>query len=780
MSTILNINTDSKKDTLTTREVSKEKHNKRKKHNKKSKKQTNRISLNKEEKIYPSESNDSFGPSTTEKKRNKLRKSVNTNESLNKNTNKTTYRKFLVYKLRKKYDAKIYIYNVKKVNELIFNIPSHFTATFKEYLLKEEDSEFLKRFYHKNELKKKLSTIFCFYEKYSKIFPNYTVIKEGHYMYKNILKKQKMIDKLQRLKEQEKKNKLNLLNLSNDTVFTNGAIESIYGQKDSFYNANLFNIIELDTKNNETIDILRIQEIIKIIGNFENLNEIKKLESLAKKQIIYKKEFRDLRDLSKSIDTHKNKKSKKIINNKNNILNIQNIGLNNNSNQNDSDTEKENKKENKVKKKTMSDKRNNKQKGKLYFISTKQTNVDLNDIKENSYEDEENNLAKSNLNSHKPNDEIILSPYNNKRKGSSHKKNSLKKIKKTRKKNINDNEEININTTNKKNKKNRDNNFVVTSVEYYNKDNTQKIDTIKSFKKINYPMISENNRNISDFNNNTISKKRKYENQFNNALHERNSYSQHKDPNLTIFTTSIPLYKKKVCNDSRGLSITKKNRNSENTTLHTIDATSLKRLSTANGGPTPNYRYNINTKISNLDIEENINNNYVPLLKKIHRNKTDQLNNFRIKYASNRISNTNTNLNTNIDFKNAGVYKKKRLDEDKSCPKKNKYLSLIDKDSIKLKEKKLNLIQNEISSESSSEESSEEEEEEEDERFSQSYRSNNNVNGVVVSNKEKNKGINKDINKKDIRNSITSKKENGDKKNFRLGTNKHKLKIDYS
>ena len=50
----------------------------------------------------------------------------------------------------------------------------------------------------------------------------------------------------------------------------------------------------------------------------------------------------------------------------------------------------------------------------------------------------------------------------------------------------------------------------------------------------------------------------------------------------------------------------------------------------------------------------------------------------------------------------------------------------------------------------------------------------------MVSNKEKNKGINKDINKKDIRNSITSKKENGDKKNFRLGTNKHKLKIDYS
>ena len=114
-----------------------------------------------------------------------------------KNVPKNPYRKFLLYKLRKKYDAKAYIYDLKKVNELIFNIPSHFTATFKEYLLKEEEAEFLKRIYLKNELNKKLRNVFYFYEKYSKIFPNYIVIPEGHYLYKNILKKQKMIDKLQ-------------------------------------------------------------------------------------------------------------------------------------------------------------------------------------------------------------------------------------------------------------------------------------------------------------------------------------------------------------------------------------------------------------------------------------------------------------------------------------------------------------------------------------------------------------------------------------------------------
>ena len=775
MSTIPDINSE-KKDTLVTNKVYKEKRKKRKKHNKKSKKQSNRTSLQKEENLFSVESNDSFGPGTKEKKRNYLNNNKKEKKSVNKNENqKKTFRKFLIFKLRKKYDAKTYLYNIKKVNELIFNIPSHFTASFKEYLLKEENSEFLKRFYYKNELKMKLHNIYNFYEKYSKIFPNYTVIHEGHYMYKNILKKQKMIDKLQRLKEQEKQNMLNLLNLSNDTVFTNGAIESIYNQKDSFYNVNLQNIIELDSKCPETVDILKIQEIIKIIGKYENLNEIKKLESLAKKQIIYKKEFRDLRDLSKSVDTHKNKNKKKTNINKNNIPNIQNLVLNNN-NQNDSDNEKEKQKEIKWKKKITSDKKSNSKERKLFFISTKQRNFYLNDIKENSFEDEENNLAKSNMDTHKSNDKIILSPCINKRETNSNKKNSVKKIKKTRKKNFNDNNEneiVNLNSTNKKKNNNRNNNFVVTSIEFNNKNNKQQNDNNKTFKKTHYPMISDSNKKIFDSTINIISeKKEKNNHKFINTFHDRNSYSQNKNQNLTILTSNIPLYKKKVCNDTRGLSITKKNRNYDNTTFHIIDVTSFKRLSAANGGITPNYKYNINTKISNLDIEEKVNNDFDQgKLKRIYRNQTTQLNNFNLNNISCK------NSKTNIEFKNTGVYKKKRgLDEDKSCPKKNKYLSLIDKDNLKLQQQKINMILNE-ENESSSEESSEEEEENE---ISLSYKSSNIFNGVVMSEKERNMLINSEIKKKDNVNFITNKKENVGRKNFREGTTKNKLKIDYS
>jgi hypothetical protein len=51
---------------------------------------------------------------------------------------------------------------------------------------------------------------------------------------------------------------------------------------------------------NEEQEVIQIQNIIKNIENHENIIGIKDMKSLDKKQIIYKKEFRNLRSLSKS------------------------------------------------------------------------------------------------------------------------------------------------------------------------------------------------------------------------------------------------------------------------------------------------------------------------------------------------------------------------------------------------------------------------------------------------------------------------------------------------
>ena len=179
---------------------------------------------------------------------------------------------FMKIKLRRKYDISVNFYNKKKINELIFNDPSLYTAKFKEYLLLEDENEFLRRFYKNTEKKKKLTTIYNFYANYSKIFPNYIIIPESKYLYKNIQKKQKMIDNLQRMKRHEKKNKERLKNIGNDTILTNTAINSILNQTDSFYKKNLKNIIDISVSKDDTIKNLN-----KIIYKIEeNENQVKK------------------------------------------------------------------------------------------------------------------------------------------------------------------------------------------------------------------------------------------------------------------------------------------------------------------------------------------------------------------------------------------------------------------------------------------------------------------------------------------------------------------------
>lgn len=80
-------------------------------------------------------------------------------------------------------------YNVKIINDIIYNEPTHVVSVFKDYLIYDDVSEFLKRPYTYNEVKARLPKIFDFYEKYSKVFPNFVTLPENKYMFKNIERK---------------------------------------------------------------------------------------------------------------------------------------------------------------------------------------------------------------------------------------------------------------------------------------------------------------------------------------------------------------------------------------------------------------------------------------------------------------------------------------------------------------------------------------------------------------------------------------------------------------
>ena len=151
------------------------------------------------------------------------------------NKNKANYLQELenraYHKLIKHYSNPNYFYNVKMINNILNNEKTHYVEMFKEYLLYEDYNEFLWKYYGKALLYGKLKKILTFYEKYSKIFPNYTALRESKYIYKNIKKKQKIINQINenKKKEQEKENSMNY---DDDNSYSNSSyIKTIFNTK---------------------------------------------------------------------------------------------------------------------------------------------------------------------------------------------------------------------------------------------------------------------------------------------------------------------------------------------------------------------------------------------------------------------------------------------------------------------------------------------------------------------------------------------------------------------
>ena len=127
--------------------------------------------------------------------------------------------------LNRKYLTSIDTFNVKVINDVIYNENTHIVSVFKDFLIYDDVSEFMKRYYNSSESIHRLPKIFEFYEKYSKIFPNYVVLSESKYMFKNIEKKQKLID------EQQKDGKKKNTNTNNSDEEDNRIFDSLFMNK---------------------------------------------------------------------------------------------------------------------------------------------------------------------------------------------------------------------------------------------------------------------------------------------------------------------------------------------------------------------------------------------------------------------------------------------------------------------------------------------------------------------------------------------------------------------
>ena len=120
-------------------------------------------------------------------------------------------------------------YNIIMINHLIENSDAHLICVFKDYLLYDDPSEFLKCLYKKFEIKLRLKQLTKYYENSSKLFPNYSALKEGNYIYLNIQRKQKIIDLIEDMKLQNKLKKGKSKN-ENLIIFNNDIYNSILAE----------------------------------------------------------------------------------------------------------------------------------------------------------------------------------------------------------------------------------------------------------------------------------------------------------------------------------------------------------------------------------------------------------------------------------------------------------------------------------------------------------------------------------------------------------------------
>ena len=196
-------------------------------------------------------------------------------------------------KLIKRYEKPISYFDIKMINDILYNEKTHYVEMFKEYLIYEDYNEFLKQYYNESFLYKKLEKILNFYDKYSKIFPNYTVLRESKYLYKNIKRKQKIINLMNenvKMKYSEDDNNSESESCIN-TIFNSKVINSIY----TGHNSDTLNRTDSNVNDNRSLNCF-INKITLYENQQKKINKEKKrkkdefsIKNKNEEQIIYKK-----------------------------------------------------------------------------------------------------------------------------------------------------------------------------------------------------------------------------------------------------------------------------------------------------------------------------------------------------------------------------------------------------------------------------------------------------------------------------------------------------------
>ena len=236
-------------------------------------------------------------------------------------------------------------YNIKIINEIISNENSHIVAEFKDFLIKDDYSEFIQRFYSKEDSIFLLKQIFEYYRLSSVVYPNYILLSENKYIYRNIQKKQKIIDDQQEQEEKNNYKKIKNLDLTennkevdkSERVFDSKVIDSILNQSNTSQiqkfvfgvstetsfdiedNNNIFNLVKNINKAEETCYSKYIEKN-RLINNNSKSNNKNNNDFNNNNNNIHKNNLKEEKNLLNNQIKRNINKVKQLMNINNNIL----------------------------------------------------------------------------------------------------------------------------------------------------------------------------------------------------------------------------------------------------------------------------------------------------------------------------------------------------------------------------------------------------------------------------------------------------------------------------
>ena len=191
-------------------------------------------------------------------------------------------KKKMISNLRK-YNVNEDMYNKKIINDIIYDENKHIVSEFKNYLLWDENSDFLKRFYYLHESINRLPKINYYYEKYTLFPPVYFCLDDlVKIMIKNVKRKKKYLEMLEELednneennKKEEPKEFKNIINPKDVS-----ATMTIDPSTINNYDKNSFSIAQIDINENNNNNLKDFNQIFNyLVNDNESILESNKIK----------------------------------------------------------------------------------------------------------------------------------------------------------------------------------------------------------------------------------------------------------------------------------------------------------------------------------------------------------------------------------------------------------------------------------------------------------------------------------------------------------------------